>query len=293
MNIGNKIKSARKIKQLTQSELSDGIVTRNMLSAIENGSATPSLDTLIALAKRLSMPAGYFLNDEDDAFASSKPVFIDELKSLLKSKDYMECLRLCEDEIPGSDDEIALIATECYTAVAKKQFYAGKFTAAKKSISKATAQAKKTVYSVDRFLDMGNFLMLLMSRIKDFGHGKRITDKVDFDFPFPEYFYIKTLDLYNGGRESDANTIRRKLIATSLPEAMHDHLLARQEIYEGRITEALERLFMIEKSKSESLSLFSMCSIYQDMEFCFNLQDDFRMAYVYAKKREDKLLTIR
>ena len=293
MNIGKKIKSARKIKQLTQAELSDGIITRNMLSAIENGAASPSLDTLLALSKRLSIPAGYFLSDEEDDFVSSRPVFIDELKSLFKSKDFAECIRLCEDEIPGSDDEISLIAAEAYMALAKKQFYAGNFTAAKKYISKSGIQAKKTIYSTETVKYMGDFLSLLMNRIKDFGHGKRITDHVNFDFPIPEYFYIKALDLYNGGRESEADAMRRKLTVLPISDALHEHLLARQEIYEGRITAALERLFMIEKSRSDSLSLFSMCSIYQDMEFCFNLQDDFRMAYVYAKKREDKISSIR
>ncbi|MBO5110202.1 MAG: helix-turn-helix transcriptional regulator [Clostridia bacterium] len=293
MTIGAKIKSVRKLKQLTQTELSEGIVTRNMLSAIENGNATPSLDTLLALAKRLSVPAGYFLNSEDEEFVFSKPAYIDELKSLLRSKDYAECIRLCEDEIPGTDDEIALIAAESYMALAKVQFNAGNFTSAKKLINKATVQMKKTVYRTEMLRYNGDFLLLLMSRIKDFGHGKRITDTVEFDYPFPEFFYIKALDLYNGGRESDADAIRRKLKALPLPQAMHDHLLARQEIYEGSIIEALERLFAIEKSRSDSLSLFSLCSIYQDMEFCFNLQEDFRMAYVYAKKREDKLSSVR
>ena len=293
MSIGAKIKSVRKLKQLTQAELSDGIVTRNMLSAIENGNATPSLDTLIALAKRLSVPAGYFLNEEEEEFAFAKPAYIDELRSLLRAGDYGECIRIIEDELPGTDDEIALIAAESYLALAKKQFNSGSFTAAKKYINKSAGQAKKTVYRTDRLIKEGEFLLLLMGRIKDFGHGKRITDAVDFDFPIPEYYYVKTLDLYNGGRESEADVIRRKLAGLALPEAMHDHLLARQEIYEGSIIEALERLFTIEKSKSDSLSLFALCSIYQDMEFCFNLQEDFRMAYVYAKKREDKLSCIR
>ncbi|MBQ9121454.1 MAG: helix-turn-helix transcriptional regulator [Clostridia bacterium] len=293
MNIGTKIKTVRKLKQLTQAELSDGIVTRNMLSAIENGNALPSLDTLIALAKRLSVPAGYFLNDEDEDFAFSKPTYIDELKSLLRSKDYAECIRLCEEEIPGTDDEISLIAAESYTALAKAQFNIGNFTSAKKYIGKAMAQIKKTIYRTDILKQNCEFLLLLMNSIKDFGHGKRITNTVDFDFPIPEYFYIKALDLYNGGRESEADGIRHKLSSLPLPEAMQDHLLARQEIYEGSITEALERLFTIEKSKSDSLSLFALCSIYQDMEFCFNLQEDFRMAYVYAKKRGDKLSSIR
>ena len=53
MNIGNKIKTARKSKNMTQTELGRGIVTRNMLSAIESGKAKPSLDTLIKIAEKI------------------------------------------------------------------------------------------------------------------------------------------------------------------------------------------------------------------------------------------------
>ena len=44
--IGKAIRELRKDKKLTQAQLAQGIVTRNMLSLIENGSATPSLQTL-------------------------------------------------------------------------------------------------------------------------------------------------------------------------------------------------------------------------------------------------------
>ena len=293
MNIGAKIRSIRKLKQLTQAELSEGIVTRNMLSAIENGNATPSLDTLLAFSKRLSVPAGYFLNEEDEEFSFIKPAYMDELKSLFRAKDYMECVRLCEEELPGTDDEIVLIAAESYLGLAKASFHNGAFSAAKKQISKSFALSKKTLYSTQKIKEYCDFLLLLMNQINDFGPGKRITDTVDFDFPIPEYYYVKALDLYNSGKETDANRIRLKLKDRSLSSALRDHLLAKQEIYEGAITEALERLFTIEKSKSDSLSLFSLCAIYQDMEYCFNMQADFRMAYVYAKKREDKLSSIR
>lgn len=293
MNIGSRIRSMRKLKQLTQSELSDGIVTRNMLSAIENGNATPSLDTLLAFAKRLSVPAGYFLNDEDEEFAFSKPAYMDELKSLFRAKDYAECVRLCEEEIPGTDDELSLIAAESYMALARANYHKGSFGIAKKQISRAQSLSKKTIYNTQRLQETGDFLLMIMARIKDFGPGKRITDSVDFDYPISDYYYLKALDLYNGGKEAEANRIRLKLKDRSLSSAQRDHLLAKQEIYEGQITEALERLFTIEKSKSDSLSLFSLCAIYQDMEYCFNMQEDFRMAYVYAKKREDKLSSIR
>ncbi len=63
MTLGEKIRSARLDAQLSQRQLCEGIVTRNMLSQIENGSAKPSLTTLQALAQRLGRPLSYFLEE--------------------------------------------------------------------------------------------------------------------------------------------------------------------------------------------------------------------------------------
>ncbi|MDY5355615.1 MAG: helix-turn-helix transcriptional regulator, partial [Eubacteriales bacterium] len=63
MTAGEKIKVLRKEKNLTQSVLTDGLITRNMLSQIENGVANPSLSTLSALAERLSVPLEYLISE--------------------------------------------------------------------------------------------------------------------------------------------------------------------------------------------------------------------------------------
>jgi len=63
MTMGRKIRAARLDAGLSQRQLCQGIVTRNMLSQIENGSAKPSLPTLQALAERLNKPIAYFLED--------------------------------------------------------------------------------------------------------------------------------------------------------------------------------------------------------------------------------------
>ena len=63
MTIGEKLRGARLDAGLSQRQLCEGLVTRNMLSQIENGSAKPSLSTLQALAQRLGKPVQYFLED--------------------------------------------------------------------------------------------------------------------------------------------------------------------------------------------------------------------------------------
>ncbi len=67
MTLGEKLKAARLEAGLSQRALGDGIVTRNMLSQIENGSAKPSMATLQALAQRLKKPVSFFLGEEAEA----------------------------------------------------------------------------------------------------------------------------------------------------------------------------------------------------------------------------------
>ncbi|MCT4573638.1 helix-turn-helix domain-containing protein, partial [Bacillus thuringiensis] len=51
--LGEKIKTLRKEKKLTQTELVGSELTKSMLSQIENGKATPSMKTLQYIAEKL------------------------------------------------------------------------------------------------------------------------------------------------------------------------------------------------------------------------------------------------
>ena len=53
MTLGEKLKQARLDAGLSPRQLCGDVITRNMLSQIENGSARPSMATLSYLASRL------------------------------------------------------------------------------------------------------------------------------------------------------------------------------------------------------------------------------------------------
>lgn len=61
---GEKLKLARLAAGMSQRQLCGDVITRNMLSLIENGAATPSVSTLQFLASRLGYPVSYFLEEE-------------------------------------------------------------------------------------------------------------------------------------------------------------------------------------------------------------------------------------
>lgn len=65
MALGERILQARQEAGLSQRQLCGEMITRNMLSQIEHGTARPSMDTLRYLAARLEKPISYFLEEED------------------------------------------------------------------------------------------------------------------------------------------------------------------------------------------------------------------------------------
>ena len=69
MDLGAKLLNARLEAGLSQRELCGDRITRNMLSQIEHGAATPSMKTLQYLAQRLNKPLSYFL-DENPAYSN-------------------------------------------------------------------------------------------------------------------------------------------------------------------------------------------------------------------------------
>ena len=66
MELGEKLLKARTAAGLSQRQLCGEVITRNMLSQIEHGTAKPSMDTLRYLASRLEKPVSYFLEEELD-----------------------------------------------------------------------------------------------------------------------------------------------------------------------------------------------------------------------------------
>lgn len=59
--IGQKIKELRISKKMTQQDVVGNFITRNMLSKIENESASPSIKTLEYLAGALQVPVSFLL----------------------------------------------------------------------------------------------------------------------------------------------------------------------------------------------------------------------------------------
>lgn len=144
-SIGEKIRRLRKEKNLTQSELAGTKITRNMLSQIESGSASPSVSTILYLAQRLEMPAGYFLSsDEDEAFYIKHQVF-DRLKKHFCDKQYAACLRIA-GQIEQPDDELYLMLSTCCFHLGKDEYRKGRLKKARELMMQCQSYAAQSMY---------------------------------------------------------------------------------------------------------------------------------------------------
>ena len=97
MTLGQKIKAARLERGMTQKELVGDYITRNMLSKIENDSATPSVRTLEYLARALDLPTSYFLSDAAVSDGTA-PDGLDEARSAFRACRWLDCLAALEAE---------------------------------------------------------------------------------------------------------------------------------------------------------------------------------------------------
>lgn len=89
IKIGSKIKSARKIKRITQEELAQAIgVSDKSVSAYESDRANPPLSMVEKISKATNQPLSFFLEETIEVSILSKLREIEtqfkEIKSLLK-----------------------------------------------------------------------------------------------------------------------------------------------------------------------------------------------------------------
>ena len=121
MTLGEKIKAVRIEHRMTQKDVVGDYITRNMLSKIENGSATPSIKTLEYLAGRLGLPSSYFLSDMETG--DDEPAGIEGARRAYREGRYEDALRMLDAYDLGhtlNPDEESLLRTLCCTGLARE-----------------------------------------------------------------------------------------------------------------------------------------------------------------------------
>ncbi|HCX52033.1 MAG TPA: transcriptional regulator, partial [Bacillus sp. (in: Bacteria)] len=100
--LGERIKTLRKEKKLTQTDLAGSELTKSMLSQIENGKATPSMKTLQYIAEKLECEMSFLLEEDEGEIVE----LIQKMEPLIKANKcdevYKTLLPIVQTELPST-----------------------------------------------------------------------------------------------------------------------------------------------------------------------------------------------
>ena len=283
MNIGEKIRELRTAKLMTQSELAGTHITRNMLSCIENGSAQPSLSTILYIAGRLNVPAGFLLAEEGDEVVYRKMNSFANIRSAYTTKDWWGCRSLCLSGCPEPDDEISLLLAECDAAIAVEEFWQGKLRSSCRFFDEALEYAERTVYPTEHveaqikvfFRYMRRISATLYSDVLD--EGKVLS--VEWRSPFASY-----VDVLESMDEGDHQKAVDFLAVANAESFFGEHIRVRMLMDALHFEEAKEGLLRLLQADAP-LNEIELYTVLCELEICCRETDDYKGAYRYASEK--------
>lgn len=147
MDLGEKIRAARLDAGLSQRQLCGDVITRNMLSQIENGAARPSMDTLRYLAGRLGKTVSYFL--EEQAVTSPNQSLMEQARDAFRAGAHGQLLELLaqyRSPDPVFDWEYHFLHALGLMALAKQAAEERRLPYAQTLLEQAAAEGSRTPY---------------------------------------------------------------------------------------------------------------------------------------------------
>ncbi len=264
MVLGEKLRQARLEAGLSQRQLAGDTITRNMLSQIEHGSATPSMKTLQYLCAKLGKPISYFL--EEAAVASPNLSIMESARRLYDSGSFSEAALVLEGyqaPDPLFDREKNLLRILIHLELAARAIAEGRPLYAQSLLENAKTEG--ICYA--GFLERQR--LLLLGRIQ----GQHVASR------------LPSLDeelLLRAGEALEANDALR---AAQLLDAAQEHsprwyfLRGQTHLARKEYREAAACLHQAEASIPQVSGL---------LETCYRELGDYKRAYEYACKQRKK-----
>lgn len=284
MNIGEKIRSLRVAKLMTQAELAGNRITRNMLSAIENGAAQPSLSTILYIAGRLNVPAGFLLAEEGDEIVYQKMNSLSNIKRAYRAGDLSGCRSLCLSSCPEPDDEIRLLLAACDLGIAEDAFWQGRIRYACRFFDEALLYAGETLYPLPHIRARAEVYFRYMRRISPTLYSDVLDDSTPAEVVCHTAFsgYVEALEALD--REDCRPAVE---YARSYPAErgfFTAHLGVRLLMEQSAHQEAKRELTALLQSDTP-LNEVSLYAVLCDLEVCCRETEDFKGAYRYTNEK--------
>jgi DNA-binding XRE family transcriptional regulator len=287
MTIGEKIKKLRTDKLMSQSELAGSEITRNMLSQIEHGSATPSLNTVNYIAARLNVSPGFLLASEDDEALYLKHAEMNNIKKAYSANAFALCYDMCKN-CAWSDDEMLLVLAKCALRVGVEEFSRGNLHSAAEHLDEALEYCNETIYDTDVISSEARAYFAYMELI-----SPTLASNVDDDSDLARVILLYDSfsmysDLMCEAEEkswSEVLHLTDKISRISPDSSYALHIKARLMMESGEYKEAHDILHKLLYSESYELPEPMLYFVFCDLEICCKEIDDFRGAYEYSTNK--------
>ena len=283
MNIGERIRELRISKLMTQAELAGDHITRNMLCCIENGSANPSISTVLYIAGRLNVPAGFLLADEGDEIVYRKMSNLSNIKRAYTAGDLHGCRSLCVSSCPEPDDEINLLLANCDAGIAAEEFWSGRLRSACRFFDEALGYAEKTVYPTDSVVAEAIVYFHYMERLSHTLYSDRLDEGTELSLcslsPFARY--VRALDALDAGEDERVTEyLSYADESTFLAAHIRIRLMMRAGDYKASLSSLLQLL-----NGDTPLNRIELYTVLCELEICCRETEDFKGAYNYANEK--------
>lgn len=261
MELGEKLRMIRVEAGLSQRQLCEGIVTRNMLSQIENGSAKPSMKTLGLLAERLGKTISFFL--EETAVLSPNQQVMEKARANFDAADYEGAIdALVQYQEPDTvyDREFSVLWNLSHMGLAGQQLEQGKERYAQELLEKADRQSSYLQSAMER-----QRLLLL---------GKASGGAISHKLPsLDEELLLRAKEAKNPDRvEALLNAVENQ------ESAEWQYLRGKTCFQTKQYEKAVSYLHRAEEKYSADAAAM--------LEICYRELGDFKQAYYYACKQK-------
>ena len=291
MNIGERIRELRISKLMTQADLAGDHITRNMLSCIENGSANPSLSTIVYIAGRLGVPAGFLLADQGDEMAYRKMSNLSNIKKAYTTGDVQSCRSLCLSGCPEPDDEISLLLANCDAEIAVEEFWSGKLRSSCRFFDEALSYAEKTIYSTDAIEAEVRVYFRYMERISHTLYSDLLDEEKVLSVKSNSVLskYLDALYALDADDTSVAEQLIEELAISASISFFAAHLQNKLLMMSQNYKQAQKALQQLLQDSGTPLNKIQLYTVLEDLEICCRENEDYKNAYRYASEKVELL----
>ena len=264
MELGQRIRQARLEAGLSQKQLCGDVITRNMLSLIENGNARPSMDTLLYLAARLEKSISYFL-EEDGGLNKNQALILQA-----RAADAEQALKLLEEYVapdPLMDPQYHLIRALACLELAQKALQEDRKRLCVHYLQQAEQAGSQTPYYTPE-LERRRILLCYRANAADaLSLVKMLPDNTQ-----------ETLLRAEAALQSGDFSLCSALL-DSIRERTNRWYLLRGECC------FLQKQYKDAAKCYHKLENQGFAAVYARLETCYKEMDDYKKAYEYALKQ--------